>query len=449
MAFPDLEDIVEHVVDELFLDKTDEDGVYDYERLPKNFLKLALVSRSFLNPVRRNIYRDLRIDGPERFLLLTGQLRFSPHLAKWVKSASLVSSCSERTHIDGEGADTPGNGDPRTVSLTALKWFLDACPQLTRLEVVGGDFLWALSVLKPETVKLTDVELRGCSFCDPASPDKCTMELPRGWLKTIVTFPRLKELDISDFWMDGPRDSTSGVQSGSSVCTGLSISNMNQPTSPRSLTALLRSMPSLQELVLDGLQPMPSGMLKQCLDTAASTLTLLTLTDYHSQEGHPQPWENDTISGLRALKTLSLNGVPVTAPFLNLLPARLQHLRLSRTTLSFLPAPALAKWLRRKPFPLRGTLKKLEIVGELRVNSAPRGLKASEALVAELAQLCRGLGIEWTHERDLYGVYSANLKKLMGRRNSHSDEQMVTFWDWETHTCTLVVTVLSCGFRVS
>ncbi|KAJ7080365.1 hypothetical protein B0H15DRAFT_953557 [Mycena belliarum] len=401
MVFPDLEDVVEHIMDELFLDKTDEDGVYDHQRLPKNFLGLALVSRSFLNPVRRNIYNHLQIEGPERFLLLTGQLRFSPHLAKWVKSASLVSGCSERGHIDGDGMDTPGGNVPRTVSYTALKWFLDACPQLTRIDLSGGDFLWALAAQNPKNVKLTDVALAGCSMCDPNSPEKCTMELQRGWLKNIVSFPRLKELDISEFPMHGPRDSTLGIQSNSSACTGLSISNMSSRTSSRALITLLRSMPSLKELALDGLHPMPHGDLRQCLNTVASTLTLLTLSDYHSQEGDPQPWENDTVSGLHQLKTLSLNGVPVTAPFLSSLPARIEHLRFSGTSLSFLPAPELAKWLRRKPFPLH-TLKKLEVVGQLRKNSVPRGPKAPDTLVAELGMKCQELGIEWIHRANLF-----------------------------------------------
>jgi hypothetical protein len=54
MAFADFEDIVENIVDELFLDKTDEDGVYDYYRLPKvqNFLgQISLITppRTFCN----------------------------------------------------------------------------------------------------------------------------------------------------------------------------------------------------------------------------------------------------------------------------------------------------------------------------------------------------------------------------------------------------------------
>ncbi|KAJ7735266.1 hypothetical protein DFH07DRAFT_1065084 [Mycena maculata] len=413
MPFPNIEDIVEHIVDQVFLDKIDVEGVYDHERLPKNFLKLALVSRNFLNPVRSNLYGTLRIDGPERFLLLTGQLRFSPHLAKYVKSASLTSSCSERTHIDGYEADTPGDGVPQIVSSTAFRWFLDTCPQLTGLTFIGGDFLWALSVQKPETIKLTDILMRGCRHCDPQSPDRCTMELSRGWLKSIVAFPRLKELDISDLPLrDGPRDPTLGIQSGSSVCTGLTISNMNMPTSARVLMTLFRSMSSLKELVLDGLRPLARGQLKQCLSIVAPTLTLLTITDYYSQPGHPQPWENDAVGALRELKTLSFNGVPVTAPFFDNVPPRLEHLRLSRTTLTFLPATAIAAWLRREQFPHRGILKKLEVVGELRADGGRNGRKATNAQVAELAKLCRGLQIEWIHQPDMYaGMFYAGEKK--------------------------------------
>lgn len=35
MVFPNLEDIVEDIVEQVFLDKQREDGVYDYESLPK------------------------------------------------------------------------------------------------------------------------------------------------------------------------------------------------------------------------------------------------------------------------------------------------------------------------------------------------------------------------------------------------------------------------------
>ncbi|KAJ6531204.1 hypothetical protein B0H19DRAFT_1190747 [Mycena capillaripes] len=402
MSFWNFDDVVENIVDEVFLDKQDEDGVYDYERLPKNFLKLALVSRIFLNPVRRNLYRDMRVEGTERFLLLTGQLRFSPHLAKFVKSASLASNCLQRTLIDGDDEDNVG-WEPRSVSVTALRWFLEACPQLARLELFGGDFLSALVAQDRKSVKLTDITLMGCSRCDPQHPTSCTAGLGRGWLKNIVTFPRLKELDITEFHIGGPSDAVQGVERGSSVCTGLSISNMNKRTTSSSLKTLLRSMPALKELVLDALQPMPQGELKNCLKIAAGTLTLLTITDYHSTEDRPQPRDNDTVADLHQLRTLALNGVPVTPPFLDALPPRLEHLRLSRQALTFLPVPALIKWLRLKPFPLRGVLKKLEMLGELRANARPRGPKASNAQVAEIAQLCGTLGIEWIHSADPYG----------------------------------------------
>ncbi|KAJ7766744.1 hypothetical protein B0H16DRAFT_371960 [Mycena metata] len=405
MPFVDFEDVVQNIVDEVFLDKQDEDGVYDYERLPKNFLKLALVSHNFLNPVRRNLYRDLRVEGTERFLLLTGQLRFSPHLAKYVKSAHLVPNCLQRTPIDpgfdNDDEDYPGY-EPRSVSVTALKWFLEACPQLTSLDLIGGDFLWALAKQDPKTVRVTDVTLLGCSRCDPRGPNSCTADIHAGWLKHIVAFPRLKELDISEFDIGAGKDATVGLKSASSVCTGLSISNMNKPTTAKGLTTLIRSMPDLKELVLDGLQPMPRGELKKCLQMVARTLTLLTITDYDSGEGRPQLWENDTVAGLQQLKTLSLNGVPVTSPFLDALPPRLEHLRLSRLAVVSLPVPVLVAWLRTR-FSLRGVLKKFEVVGELRANSVEKGPKASDAQVAELAQLCSGLDIEFIHNPNVFG----------------------------------------------
>ncbi|KAF7363932.1 hypothetical protein MSAN_01051400 [Mycena sanguinolenta] len=397
MPFFDFEDVVDNIVDEFFLDKRDEDGVYDSERLPKNFLKLALVSRNFLRPVRRNLYRDLQIEGTERFLLFTGQLRFSPHLANFVKTASVVSNCMQRNHIDGDIDDGPG-WEPRSVSTTALRWFLDACPQLTELTVSGGDFLLALASQAPQNIKLTDITIMGCVRCNQTDLPSCMGDLAAGWLKNVVAFPRLKELDLTEIQIGGPGlDATKGIPSSSSACTGLSISNMNRPTYPHGGKTLLRSMPALAELVLDGLYPMPRGELKNCLNIVAKTLKLLTITDYHSTENGPQPWENDTVAGLHQLNTLCFNGVPVTPPLLDMLPPRLEYLRLSRNALTRLPAPILATWLRREPFPLRGVLKKFEVIGELRRDSVKRGPKASAEQVAELSRLCGTLGIEWIY----------------------------------------------------
>jgi hypothetical protein len=84
------------------------------------------------------------------------------------------------------------------------------------------------------------------------------------------------------------------------------------------------------------------------------------------------------VAVLPYLKTLFLNGVPVTPPFFDVLPPRLEHLRFSGNALTRLPAPAFAAWLRRKVFPLRGVLKKLEVVGQLRVNTVNHGPNASD-----------------------------------------------------------------------
>lgn len=140
--------------------------------------------------------------------------------------------------------------------------------------------------------------------------------------------------------------------------------------------------------------------IRKCLSTVASTLTLLVITDYHYNYGGPQPWENSTISDLNQLKTLVFNGVPVTAPLLAILPRRIEHLRFSGATLKSLPAPEIAKWLRTNPFPHRGVLKKLEVVGELRANynGTMRILKTTDSRVEDIAKRCGVLGIEWVHE---------------------------------------------------
>ncbi|KAJ6502053.1 hypothetical protein C8R45DRAFT_1091956 [Mycena sanguinolenta] len=380
------EDVVENIVDEVFLDKIDEDGAYGNERLPKNFLKLALVSRNFLRPVRRNLYSNVRIEGTERFLLLTGQLRFTPHLSIFVKTASISSI----------GAD---NRERRCIAMVSRRM-----SAVDGAKVSGGDFLYALASQMPHTIKLTDISIVGCSRCSTTDSFSCTEALTGGWLKNIVAFPRLKELDITRIPIGGP-GATRGIPNSSSVCTGLSISNMNQCTYADGLKTLLRSMSALAELVLDGVTLIPHGQLKNCVSIVAGTLTLLTINDYYSTEDKPQPWEDDTIADLHQLKTLCLNGVPVTPTLLDMLPPRLKHLRLSRTALTRLPAPILAAWLRRRRFPLRGVLKKIEVIGELRRDSVKRGPKASAKQVAELSGLCGALGIEWIYKPNIFSDF--------------------------------------------
>ncbi|CAK5265157.1 unnamed protein product [Mycena citricolor] len=399
MPFLAFEDVIDNIVDGLFLDKVDDDGVWDDTRLPKNFLALALVCRAFVNPVRRNLYRDLHVEGVERFLLLTGQLRFCPHLAKFVRSADLYSTCSQTRLLDGYQThfSVTAAWEPRSLSATAFRWFLEACPQLTIVRLYGGDMVWALSVQSPPTVKLTEVHLTGCRQCE-----NCMGSLQRGWLKNIVAFPCLKELDISELSIggEGAEDIAFALPARSSLCTGLSISNINKPVVCDGLSALFRSMSGLRELVLDGLAPMRRGQLKKCLDLLANTLELLTITDYHSQEGRPRHWEDSTIASLHRLKILSLNGVPVTPSILDKLPSRIEHLRVSRLSVIALPVPVVGAWLRRDHFPLKDVLKKLEMIGELRANSAARGRPAAPGQVDELAHLCDRMGIEWIHRRE-------------------------------------------------
>ncbi|KAF7363905.1 hypothetical protein MSAN_01048500 [Mycena sanguinolenta] len=246
---------------------------------------------------------------------------------------------------------------------------------------------------------MSDITIMGCSRCKTPDSPSCTDALVGGWLKNIVAFPRLKELDITDIRIGGPgyAVATRGIPNSSSVCTGLSISNMNHSTYADGLETLLRSMSALAELVLDGVI-MPRGELKNCIGIVAGTLRLLTINDYYSTENNPQPWEDDTVAGLHQLKILSLNGVPVTPPLLGMLPPRLEHLRLSRTALARLPAPILAAWLRRERFPLRGVLKKFEVIGQLRRGGVKSGLQASAKQVAEISRLCGALGIEWIYK---------------------------------------------------
>ncbi|KAJ6531616.1 hypothetical protein DFH09DRAFT_137920 [Mycena vulgaris] len=394
-SFLDVEDIIEHVVHQLFLEERDDERGFGPGHLSKAVIHLALVSRKFLTPVRRNLYADLQILGPEQFLLLIGQLRVSPHLAKFVKHAWLYSGCSARTELYGNP-----DRDPKSVSSSALKCFLDACPQLNGLDIEGGDYLIALSslevVVSASGSRLGRIGLRKCDGLSSVNLS-CTASLGRGWLKYILTLSGLKELDITDYALDGPYDPAYGILEQSSI-SSLRISCQYAPTSSFILTALLRSMHMLQELILDGMKPMPPGELKKCLDVVAPTLTFLSLTDYKTDEYWPQPWEDNTISGLHHLRELRLCGVPATASLLDMLPPRLEYITFSKNTMKFLPAPEIGSWLRRQPFPLGCVLKSLEFAGDFRANGVRGGPQASDSQVAELAHLCDALGIEWKHQ---------------------------------------------------
>ncbi|KAJ7766742.1 hypothetical protein B0H16DRAFT_1882767 [Mycena metata] len=408
MIVAQLEDILENILAQVYqsiVAEGERDGIAEAVR-KNNFFKLALVSRNFVTPVRRNFYRNLRVEGTERFLLLTAQLRLSPHLAKLIKCATLVSNCGQHTHIDGGPSPRHRPGSKSmSVSATVLGLFLKACPQLRRLCIYGGDFLWALVNQIPTTIQLTSICTLGCP-CQ-LTRESCMIHLQHGWLQNIVAFPHLEKLEITELDLDKDRNSTLGIPSSSSACTSLTVWNTSGLTSLDDLEPLIRSMPTLQELVLGlSLLPLPPGKLKRCLGLAASTLTRLKLSGSGRLDQRLQPWDNDAVAMLPQLKSLHLGGVALTSSFFDGLPARLEFLRLEQLAVQYVSTSALAGWLRREPFPHRGVLKKIELVGRLWVDVA-KGIKASNAQVLELEELCRGLGIEWnyTPAENLYYQY--------------------------------------------
>jgi hypothetical protein len=108
-------------------------------------------------------------------------------------------------------------------------------------------------------------------------------------------------------------------------------------------------------------------------------------------------WEDDAVSGLVHLKELEFWGVPVTPALFDMLPPGLERLAFFGNAMKFLPTPEIAAWLRRDPYPLRGSLKRLEFGGGFWTNSFVGGPKALDAEVADLVRLCDGLNIEWKH----------------------------------------------------
>jgi hypothetical protein len=184
----------------------------------------------------------------------------------------------------------------------------------------------------------------------------------------------------------GPRTTVSSV-------SFLRIDNQYKLISPSDLIALLRRLPVLQRLVLANMMPMRPGEFKECLDVVAPTLTSFSLNDDRPDDHRLRSWEDDAVSGLVHLKELEFGGVPVTPALFDMLPPGLERLAFFGNAMKFLPTPEIATWLRRDPFPLRGSLKRFDFGGEFWTNTFLGGPEA----LAYLGRLCDGLNIEWKH----------------------------------------------------
>nr|GAT58144.1 predicted protein [Mycena chlorophos] len=423
----EIEDIVENIVEHAFLDREDEEGVINNEALPKRFVTFALVSRSFVNPVRRCLYGDLTIEGPDRFLLLTGQLRFSPQLAKFVKEATLRSAC-QAASLEGDHApmflQTPGQDEPRTMSALALKWFLDACPQLTRLYVYGGDFAWPLTRQDPKGVKLTHVHVVGCFRCRGDGPGTCWNGLRHGgWLKNVLAFPKLVELEVDHIdFRGGNDDPTKGLAGSTSVATELTMSLLQQRVAPHSLGTLLRAMPKLRELALDGLTEITPEELKICFDIVAKGLTLFSVAAYSHMRREALMLDDSFFNKATDLEQLALNDILLTPTILDHLPPKLKLLRFSGAAVGSLDAPAIIKWLKSKPFPLPA-LKDLTIYGELHDRPMFGWKPATDGQKSEISELCSQKGIKLYLAKDaLWGDFGGADGFFGGQGDVDSDE---------------------------
>ncbi|KAF7311250.1 hypothetical protein MKEN_01026600 [Mycena kentingensis (nom. inval.)] len=357
----------------------------------RGFLGLAIVSRTFLNPVRRCLYGHLSIEGPERFLLLTGQLRFQPHLAKFVKGATLISACQASTTIDWglpEYKQAAGLDLPRPMSVVAFERFLDACPQLKRVTMHGLDFVWPLSVLDPKDVKLQRIRIRACNRC---TEHGCPNELSGGaWLSNILTFPDLVELEVEQLAFRGDQaDPVRGMpQTLRSTATELTVCSINpNVVKPASLENLLRAMPRVRELVLDGLHNISPPQMKHLLAIPGPNLTILSINSYRGMRGVPLRLDDTVFTRMRRLEQLALNNVETVPAFLSSLPPTIRTLRLSEAALSAFSYPAFSKWLKTRPFP-QPNLKEVSLFGEIRPGPG--------ADKDRIKQLCKDMGIEAT-----------------------------------------------------
>ncbi|EJD45590.1 hypothetical protein AURDEDRAFT_165448 [Auricularia subglabra TFB-10046 SS5] len=392
-------ELIETIVDHAFNDKMRDDGAWDETgSLPKEFLRLATVSKAFVYPVRRALYESLRIEGGERFLLLVGQLRFCPQLAHFVRTAHMTSTCHQLTYIDGSGY---GSREPTRFLLSDLPvvWFLDACPNLRQLVVTGPDFIPALASLPVARCKgvrrIKSVEFIHCDH------QECDALLPARWLAPILAYPALEELELCQYRLGHKKDPLKGPLRGQSTCKMLTLVNLTTRLTTQSVVSLVAAMPRLEHFHLEA-APLPSGGLHASLFPATNTLKELVLIDHYGEVNGPDAWEVDVVASLPNLEVLAILQIPVRPTLFKHLPPKLRHLKLS--CLDLLPAPLIVAWLKgRFDIP---RLRLLETSGPLK-RAVGLGVdgngRATPEQMDEIRSLCAARGIKWDHDEGWAG----------------------------------------------
>ncbi|KAK4699928.1 hypothetical protein P7C70_g6327, partial [Phenoliferia sp. Uapishka_3] len=96
-------EVIQLIVDQLSIDF----GNSYTTSYPRHFLDLAFVSTSFAAAVQLCIYEHLKVNGRDRFLYLTGQLRVSPQLGALVRHAYLRGTCLHTARSKARWAPPP------------------------------------------------------------------------------------------------------------------------------------------------------------------------------------------------------------------------------------------------------------------------------------------------------------------------------------------------------
>lgn len=376
MPFPLIAEIVEMIVDDAWRS-------YPHVRArppPSDLVRLATVSRAFVEPVRRNLYRRVRVNGAERFYFLVGRLEVCPHLAEYVQQVNLRSTCEvERSRDEAYGGFDVG---PQ-----ALRMLLQACPNLYAIDATGPDFLEGLkdaSVVKAAP-RIRQLHLQACSHGEPC--------LHRGGiyrhasiLHQVSQWPSLQRIGLSGLPLN--RRSLEGLPQGASSITEMAIVSRDQVTGPH-LSLLLHAPRVLRKLHLE-FQLSPNHLASLLTHLGPTLVELVLCTTNNSV---PAVWLLGLVP-LKVLETLTLKGgsfadlVPVE------IPPTVRRLSLSGTSVT---AGGVMRYL--QSLPDEPVLKRLsyDARGRSRGLALPASVWGTPSEFDRIHDFCREKGISWDY----------------------------------------------------
>ncbi|KAK4699929.1 hypothetical protein P7C70_g6326, partial [Phenoliferia sp. Uapishka_3] len=263
-AFPP--EIVQLVVDQVSQDFGD-DWTTSY---PRNFLDLALVSHAFAAAVQLCVYEHPTLKGRDLFLYFTGKIRTAPHLGILVRHATLESAPHDQLRED----DSVRHG-VHPITVQALRWFLEAVPNLSSLNLQGFE---ALSAACSPTLAATLGRLR---FFAVSGHPTCASYLnskPK-WLLSLLALPGLEQLFLTDIPLSTRSSyilSLPPSDSFQSTITTLSFDNFTQKFEGDAIARIVALCPNVSHLTVGG-DLVPGTGLENALESMKGRLMSASL----------------------------------------------------------------------------------------------------------------------------------------------------------------------------